>query len=154
MAHGDAAARTERQVVALAIVLQHVNRNLEALDAWPGRRQARGQPRDLASHRQVAFEVSRRNRQRVGQVVEAAIGGLVAGEQRAHVEVEAEEVAHRVAVLRAVQAGDRRHAARPWHGRPGVVDLALEPAARPVDRRPHQVAASPAAASTPPSACR
>ena len=47
VAHRDAAARSKRQILALAVVLHDVQRNLERLDPGRGRRQARCQPRRL-----------------------------------------------------------------------------------------------------------
>ena len=55
--HGDAAARAERQVFALAIVLHDVQRNLECLDRRTRWRKAGRKPRQLARDRQVALEV-------------------------------------------------------------------------------------------------
>ena len=127
--HGDAAARAEGQVLALAVVLHDVQGNLERLEAGRGRRQARGEPRDLARDRQVALQVDARDREHVGEVVEAAVGGLVARQQRPDVEaarVERDQVAQRVGVLRAVQAVDGADAARLRVGRPGPVELGLQ----------------------------
>ena len=74
----DAAARSERSVFALAIVLRDVQRNLERFKLRNGRRKTGREPRHLAGHRQVALEVRRGNRERVGEVVEAPVGRFVA----------------------------------------------------------------------------
>ena len=51
----DAAARAERQVFALPVILHYEERNLVAIDSRTRRRQAHRQPRDLAGHRHVPF---------------------------------------------------------------------------------------------------
>ena len=107
----------------------HVQRNLERLERRTRRRQTGREPRDLARDRQVALQVRRRNREDVGEVVEAAVRRLVAGQQRLHVDVEREQVANRVAVFRAVEAMDRADPAGIRIGRPRPVD-ARSPASR------------------------
>ena len=129
--NGDAAARPERQVFALAVVLHDVQRNLERLDRRPRRRQTRREPRQLARDRQVALEMRGGNRENVGEVVEAPVGGIVARQQRSHVggaAIEAEQIVDGVVVLGAIEAVDCRDAAGTRMCRPGTVDLVLEPA--------------------------
>ncbi len=131
VANGDAAARSERQIFILAIVLHDVQRNLERLERRARRRQAGRQPRDLPRRRQIPLEVRRRNREDVGEVVEAAVRGLVAGQERLHVErerVEREQIANRVAVLRAIEAMHGAHPAGIRIGGPRAIDVRFEPA--------------------------
>ena len=64
MANRDAAARSERQIFALPIVLHHVQGDLERLDRRARRRQTCREPRHLAGDRQISFQVGRRNRER------------------------------------------------------------------------------------------
>ena len=109
VANRDAAARTERQVFILPIVLHDVQRNLEGLERGARRWQAGRQPRHLSRRGEIALEMRRRNGEDVGEIVEAAVGGLITGQQRLHVErlrIEREQIADRVAVLRAIQAMD------------------------------------------------
>ena len=103
----DAAARSQRQVFTLPVVLQHMQRDLEGLELGLGGRQTRRQPRDLPGHRHVSLQVSRRNREDIGEVVEAAVGRLVPGEQRLHIDVEREQVANRIVVFGAIETMDR-----------------------------------------------
>ena len=129
--HGEAAPRAERQVLALPLVLHDVQRNLERLDARRHRGQAGREPRHLPRDRQVAFQVRPRDREHAREVVEAAVGRLVAGQQRPHVEavrVDGEQVAQGVGVLRAVQPVDRGDAAGRGSGGPGPIDLRFQPA--------------------------
>ena len=126
-----AAARSERQILALALVLHDVKGNLERLDARARRRKTYGEPRHLTSDRQIAFEMGRRDRERIREVVEAAIRGFVARQQRLHVEaqrIEREQVAHGVAVFGAIEAVDC--ADSPWIRirDPRAIDFRLEPA--------------------------
>ena len=122
----DAAARSERQVFALPVVLHDVQRNFECFDRRARRRKARREPRDLASHRHVAFQVSRRNRKRIREIVEAAVRGVVAGQERLHVDVEREKVANRIVVFRAIETMDGANPAGIRVGFPRAIDLAFE----------------------------
>src|SRR5262245_20847327 len=56
-ANRDPAARSERQLFALAVVLHHMQWNLEGLDPRTGRRQTGCLPRHLSRDRQVALEM-------------------------------------------------------------------------------------------------
>ncbi len=104
MIHRDTAARSERQVFALTFFLHDVQRDLVGVDRRIDGRQAGRKPRDLARNGHVAFEVRGGNRKRVGEVIEAAVCGVVAGQQRFHVEVDGEQIADRVVVFRAIEA--------------------------------------------------
>ena len=93
------------------------------------RRQAGRDARDLPGHRQVPFEMGGRDRQRIREVVEAAVGRLVAGQQRLHVEAERidpEQIADGVAVLGAVEPMDRADPAGIGVRRPRAVDFLLD----------------------------
>ena len=126
VARGDAAASPERQIFALPIVLHHVLGNFEHFERGPLWRQRGREPGHLTRHRQVPLQVRRRDRQRVGELVEAAVGGFVAGQLRPHVEIEAEQIADGVVVFRAVQAMDGADSAGVRIGRPRAIELGLE----------------------------
>src|SRR5206468_3506318 len=114
-----------------AIVLHHVQRNLERLDTRARGRKTRRQSRDLTRDRQIAFQVRRRNRERVGEVVEAAVGGLVAGQERLDVnasKVEREQIADGVAVFGAVETMDGADASGIRARGPRAIDFGFEPA--------------------------
>ena len=128
VANGDAAARSERQIFALPIVLHDVQRNLEGLERRNRGRKTRREPRDLTRHRQVAFQMRRRNREHVGEVVEAAVRGFVARQERLHIEVEREQVADRVVVFGAIETMDRVDPAGIRTRRPRAIDFAFQPA--------------------------
>src|SRR5262245_29152703 len=126
MTNGDAATGSEWQVLALPVVLQHVQRDLECLDLWTGWRKTGGQARDLTGHRHVSLEMGRRNRERIREVVKAPVRRLVPREQRLDVEVEREQVANGVVIFRAIETMDRAAPAWIRTGRPGAVDFVLE----------------------------
>ena len=119
--HGDAAARTERKVLAEPRVLDQQPRDVVGLDRRAGQRPAQRLTRDFLRGRHVPIQERRRNRQHVGDVVEPVLIGIVGGKQRADVDLDAEEIADGVGVLRAVQAMHRRTAgirrSRPPRGR-------------------------------------
>ena len=107
VANRDAATRSERQIFALPVVLQHVQRNLECLDPRTGGRKTRRKSRNLARHRHVSFQVRGRNREDIREIVETAVRCLIAGQQRLHIELEREQIANRVVVFRAIETMDR-----------------------------------------------
>jgi len=79
--------------------------------------------------------MSRRNRQHVGKVVEAAVGRLVAGQKRPHIEVDGEQITDGVVVLGAVET---MHGANPPRVRvrfPRPVDDVLHAAGHGAIRR-------------------
>ena len=154
VANRDAAARSERQIFALPVVLQHVQRDLECLESRTGGRKARREPRDLTRHRHVSLQVGRRNREDIREVVETAVRCLVPGQQRLHIEVEREQVANRVVVFRAIETMDRVDPAWIRTGRPRPVDFAFQRARLRRDTWPHRAAAFRAAASSRPEAWR
>ena len=92
----DAAARSERQIFALPVVLQHVQRDLERFD--PGWREAE----PVASR--VTCRATDRYRSRCAVEIERTSAKLSKlpsavsspGKQRLHIEVEREQVANRV----------------------------------------------------------
>ena len=127
--HCDAAARSEREVLGLPLILNHMQRDLEGLHPGSHGWQARSQARHLARHRHVSLHVRGRDRERVGEIVEAAIRGLVTRQERLHVHLEREQVVDRVVVFQAVQAMHRIRRARvgvATSGRP--IELRLQPA--------------------------
>ena len=124
---GHAAPRAEREILALALVLQQEQRHVEGLEPRSGGRQPGGEPRDGASRREVALELRGGNRQHVGVVVEAGVRGLVARQQRRDVQVEREQVANRVPILGPVQPVDGAGPARIRVRRRDPVDVPFEP---------------------------
>ena len=127
---GDAAARAERQVLVRATVLHE--RPRDAVRDSPHRGVADGQPADLARRRHVALQEQRRDGQDVGDIVEAP-ARVVGRQQCRNVDVEIEQVAHRTAVFRAIEAVNGRPAwirivernaiqrrFQPRHDRPGL----------------------------------
>ena len=82
VANRDAAARSERQVFILPIVLDDVQRNLEGLERRRRRRACRWRAASpVAPRTDSARDASVEMREDVGEIVEAAVGGLIAGQQ-------------------------------------------------------------------------
>ena len=102
VAEGGAAARSERQRVADARALIAVGRDEEGLRRGHPPRPAERRLRDPCGGAQVALGECRRQGQRIGVVVEA-VRRVVGGQQR-RIDVDREQVADGIAVLRAVQA--------------------------------------------------
>ena len=101
----DAAARADRRAVDVA----HLRAGAADLVGDRGRAGvaiADREAADLARRAQVALHQRRRKRLHVGDVVEALADG-VGRQERGDVDVDAEQVAHRVLVLRTVQALER-----------------------------------------------
>ena len=150
VANRDPAARSERQVFILPIVLDDVQRNFEGRERgrrWPD---ARGEPRHLSRRGQIALEMRGRDAEDVGEIVEAAVGGFIAGQQRRHVErlrIEREQIADRVAVLRAIQAMHRADSSRVRRCRPRAIDVRLRSTRRSIAPWPRPAAAVRRAAS-------
>src|SRR5437667_22232 len=71
--NGETATRSERQIVALPVILHHVQWNLESLEPRIGGRETGREPRDLTGHREVSLQVGRRNREDIPKVVETAV---------------------------------------------------------------------------------
>ena len=124
---GDPAARAERQILALALVLQQEERHVEGLEPRSGRRQPGGETRDGAGRREVALELRGGDREHVGVVVEAGVRRLVARQQQRHVEIQGQQVANRVPVLGPVQPVDRAGPAGVRVRRRYPVDVRFEP---------------------------
>ena len=105
MPDGDAPARPERQVLAHAAVLEpHRGQDVGIggrLDAGVSDRE----PADAPRREDVAVEQGRRHREDVGHVVEAEVR-VVGRQQGRGVDVERQQIAHRVGVLPAVQPVD------------------------------------------------
>ena len=68
---------------------------------WQG--QTHRESRDHSRDRQIPFQMRSRNREDVREVVKAAIGGLVARQQRPHVEIDGEKVTDCVVVFSSIQ---------------------------------------------------
>src|SRR5262250_20292 len=68
----------------------------------------------------------RRDRQRAGEVVEAAVRGLVAWQERLHVEVDRKEVPNRVVVFRPIEAMDGANSSCIRMRCPRAVELGFE----------------------------
>ena len=106
VAYRDAAAGPERQVLAHPQVLEPHRGNDVGLGRRLDRRISDRQAADPARREDVAVEQRRGHRQNVRHVVEAEIG-VVGGQQRARIDVQREQIAHRVLVLAPVQTVDR-----------------------------------------------
>ena len=126
VAHRDAPARAERQVLAEPVVLVEQQGDAVGLDARHRRGQPDGEPGDLARRRQVAFQEGGRDRQHRRHVVEAVLVGVVGRQQGRDVDLDLEQVAHRVAVLGPVQAVERLGAAHAGVEGGGPVEPGLE----------------------------
>ena len=126
---GDAAARPERQLVAdRAVLVQRAVHRMN-LGHRPQARVAHHELADAARRGEIAFDQGRRDGQHVGDVVEAVV--LVVGRQQGvGVDLESEDVADGVGVLRAVEAVDGGPARiRILQARP------VEPRLQPLDER-------------------
>ena len=101
----DAAARPERQIPQVVVLRQVFRRRIRRRH-----RRNRGapdrQPADLSRDRHVALEQQRRRAEGVRDIVEPVRG--IVGRKRADVHIERQEVAHRVAVLRAIHPVQQR----------------------------------------------
>ena len=125
VAHGGAAPRPEREILAAAALLHEKGRDLVGSNGRRLRRIAHGETADLARRAHVALQQPRRERQHVADVVEA-VAGLVGRQQRPAVDFQGQQVADRVGVLQPVEAADDRPPGiGPRVGRP--VELRLEP---------------------------
>ena len=125
VAHGGAAPRSEREILAEAALLHEKGRDLVGRNRRRLRRIAHGETADLARRAHVALQQPRRERQHVADVVEA-VAGLVGRQQRPAVDFQGQQVADRVGVLEPVEAADDRPPGiGPRVGRP--VELRLEP---------------------------
>ena len=102
------AARAERQPFDV-IALCEIGRRAEHRDDGGGFGVADRKARDLGRRGQVLLEQRRRHAENVGDVVEA-VAFVVRRQELGRVDLEAEQIADRVAVLGAVQAVDRRAA--------------------------------------------
>ena len=126
VAHRDAPARAEREVLAQPVVLVQQQRDAVGLDARHRRGEPHREPADLARRREVAFQEGRRDRQHRRHVVEAVLVGVVGRQEGRDVDLDLEQVAHRVAVLGPVQAVERLGAAHAGVEGGGSVEPRLE----------------------------
>ena len=102
---GDAPARPERQVLAHAAVLEPHRGQDVGLGGRLDAGVADGEPADPARREDVAVEQGRRHREDVGHVVEAEVR-VVGRQQRRGVDLEGQQVPHRVGVLAPVEPVD------------------------------------------------
>ena len=110
MANQRAAARAERQPLE-AIVLPQIGRHEERLGRRRARRRADGDGADLLRGGEIALHQRRRHPQHAGDVVEP-VAHIVGRQHRADVDVERQQIANRVAVLRAIESMKRFGTAR------------------------------------------
>ena len=83
------------------------------------------------------------NGENVGEVVEAAVGRVVAGKQRLHVQIQREQIADGVVVFGAIQALHRADAAGIGMGGPGLVELRFQERSPRRDMWPDRAASFP-----------
>ena len=102
VADGSAPPGSEGEILALPLILDDVERDLECLDAGGARRESDGQSGQLARHGHVALHVCGRDGEGVGVVVEAPVRRLVSGEEGPDIHVEGEELVYGVVVFEAV----------------------------------------------------
>ena len=128
VAHGDAAPRSKRQVLALPVVLYDMERDRIRRESRVCRRHPDGEPRHLTGHRQVALEMRCRDGEHVRDVVETSIGRVVARQERPDVDVHGQEVANRVVVFGPVETVDGADAPGVRRSGPGAIQLGFQPA--------------------------
>ena len=128
----DAAARADRQPLDV-VVLRQVAADAERFLGRPDLRIADRQAADLPRRRKVPLHQHRRHAQHVSDVVEA-VRAVVGRQERRDVDVERQQIADRVAVLRAIEA--MQHGpARIGMRRGRLVDGRLEVGREPGERR-------------------
>ena len=126
VAKGDTAPGAERQVVARPVVLhQRLGHAVDLRGRCDGRVADR-ELADAARGEQVPLHQRRRDREHVRDVVEALVV-VVGRQQQLGVDLHAEQVAHRVAVLDPVETMDGKAAGRGRQLRRGAVERRLEP---------------------------
>ena len=126
MVHQRAPARAERKSVQ-AIALGQLGRHPVHVGGHGNTGIAgNGEPADPVRGGEVTLEQERREAEDIADVVEA-VTGRIGWQQRRHVDVEGKQIAHRVAVLGAVQPVQNGRAARIRAGVRGGVEPALDP---------------------------
>ncbi len=121
--NGDASARSQRQVLAHPFVLDQILRR--AIYRQPRHGRPERQLADLARGGHVAIQQRRRGGQHLCDVVESQ-RGIIRRQQRIDVQVQAQQVAHRIAIFGSVQPMDGRAAGIGMRtGR--AIELSLEP---------------------------
>ena len=134
MPDGHAPLRAERQARDVMVLCQVRPREIGG-DGRPRGGGSDGEAGDAARRRQVALEQQWRDRQCIGDVVEA-VRGVVGRQQLGYVHVDIEEVPDDVAILGAVEPMVDRGPGQLRASRPGRVEGRLEP----LDERvPHLV---------------
>src|SRR5438067_4087019 len=127
IANCDSAAGSERQVFTLPLVLEDVERDLESIHLRACWRESCCEPRYLPRDREVTLQMRRGDGERVRKIIEAAVGRFVSRKLRSHIEIHGEQVANRIAVLRAIEAVNSTDTARIGTCRPGAIDLIFQP---------------------------
>ena len=106
VAHREAAARAERQIVAHAVVLVPRAKDLVGVEHRNDCGIAYRQTADGARRRHVSLHVNGRDRQHAGDVVETLVH-IVRSEKRLAVDIHREQIANRIGVFRPIQAMHR-----------------------------------------------
>ena len=107
MAHRDAAARTQRQVLAHPLVLDQEARKLIVRGHRLCVAIADRAAADLARRGEIALHQHRRDSEHVADIVEA-VTGIVRRQHLAHVDIERQQIANGVGVFGAVEPMERR----------------------------------------------
>ena len=128
----NAAACTERQSFRLGR-LREVARHAPGFRGRRGRGIAHGEAADLGRRGDVAFQQRGRNTQGGGDVVEA-FARIIRGQQRGYIDVDAKQIANRIAVFGAIQAV-QTDIAGIWVQRGAFIERRFEVAGEFVDRR-------------------
>ncbi len=142
----EAAARAERQAFDV-LHLGGVPAHVKGLRARANRGAADRERADLAGRRQIAFEQRRRRAEHVGDVVEA-VARIVGGQQRRRIDVQRQQIADRVRVLRPVEAMDQRSAGI------RLARARRDPASSRAIRRGRRTPPAPVAAAPAGASCR
>jgi hypothetical protein len=103
MPHGGAAARAKGQLVAHVVVLGRIDRRFVGVARWSDAHVADGEAADLLGRKQVALQQAGREAQNRRDIVEA-VARLVERKQGCDVDIDGQEIAHRVGVLAACQS--------------------------------------------------
>ena len=124
VAQRDAAARSERQIVADAHALIAIGRHEEGFRHRNASRPCERHLTDFRRRSQISLGQHRRERQGIGVVVESVAGDVVRQHRRG-VDLEPEQIANRVAVFGAVEPR-QRETARVRSRERRLVELGLE----------------------------
>ena len=134
MSYLGAATGAEWQTVEV-MILRGVGSKPVRIDLLSAHWRTDRETADVPRCRQIAVHEGGRHLQHAGDVVEA-VAHVIGRKPLRDVEVERQQIAHRVPVLRAVEAMERLGAARIRVGRRGAVQRGFEPPRQAVIRRP------------------